>query len=262
MIIHFKKIGQGPALFILHGIFGSGDNWLSIGRRLSEHFTVYLTDARNHGQSFHSDLFDYNAMVDDLLNVLNDEGLDKIILIGHSMGGKTAMNFALQHPKKVKSLIVVDMAPKGYLPHHHHIFKAFHAIDLKQIQSRKDAENKLSHLIQDDGIRQFILKNLRRDRDGFSWKINIKAIESNIENIGVPVLKGRNAVPVLFIRGANSDYILDEDINMIKEYFPSATLSTIPDSGHWVHSEQPSQVIGVIKDFLLQLVDQIDDPRE
>ena len=252
MKLHFKKFGSGPPLIILHGVFGSSDNWKTLANHLMSTFEVYLVDQRNHGLSPHSDDFNYQVMTDDLKELLHDEKIEKCILLGHSMGGKTAMNFAVQYPEKIIKLIIVDIAPKGYPPHHENILKGVHSLTLHEINTRKEADDLLSVTINNAGIRQFILKNLSRNPEGlFYWKINWKAIEDNMEAIGAP-LSSYAVFPgeVLFIRGAQSDYILNEDEPLLKKHFPDADLMTIQKAGHWVHAEQPAQLLALINQFI------------
>tara|TARA_B110000027_G_scaffold123060_1_gene138541 strand:+ start:692 stop:1465 length:774 start_codon:yes stop_codon:yes gene_type:complete len=252
MKLHFKKLGSGLPLIILHGVFGSSDNWKTLANQLKGTFEVYLVDQRNHGLSPHSDDFNYQVMTHDLKELLDDEQVEKCILLGHSMGGKTAMNFAVKYPEKIIKLIIVDIAPKGYPPHHQNILKGVHSLTLDEINTRKEADDLLSVTINNSGIRQFILKNLSRNSEGlFYWKINWKAIEDNMQAIGAPLLS-HDSFPgeVLFIRGAQSDYILNEDESLLKKHFPDADLITIPQAGHWVHAEQPLALLDLINQFI------------
>ena len=252
MKLHFKKFGPGPTLIILHGVFGSSDNWKTLANQLKNTFKVYLVDQRNHGLSPHSDEFNYQVMADDLKELLYDEQVEKCILLGHSMGGKTAMNFAVQFPEKIIKLIIVDIAPKKYPPHHQNILNGIRSLILPELNTRKEADDLLSKTIKEPGIRQFILKNLSRNPKGlFYWKINWKAIEDNMEAIGAPLLShALFAGEVLFIRGAKSNYILNEDESLLKKHFPKFNLITIQKAGHWVHAEQPTAVLVVIYKFL------------
>ncbi len=252
MKLHFKKFGTGPPLIILHGVFGSSDNWKTFANQLKNKFEVYLVDQRNHGLSPHSDEFNYQVMADDLKELLYDEQIEKCILLGHSMGGKTAMNFAVQFPEKIIKLIIVDIAPKKYVPHHQNILNGIRSLILPDLNTRKQADDLLSKTIKEPGIRQFILKNLiRNPKNLFYWKINWKAIEDNMEAIGAPLLSNTLfAGEVLFIRGAKSDYILNEDESLLKKHFPKANLITIQNAGHWVHAEQPAVLLILINKFL------------
>ncbi|MHA7131589.1 alpha/beta fold hydrolase [Algoriphagus namhaensis] len=251
MKLNFKKAGSGPPLVILHGLFGSADNWFTIARELQALFTLYLVDQRNHGDSPHSDEWNYSVMVDDLLELFDDEGLDKAFLMGHSMGGKTAMNFALAHPDRVERLIVADIAPRYYPVHHEQILEGLNSLPLKDLESRKQADEELAKYIKEPGIRQFLLKSLGRDERGFVWKINLPVITKNIEEVG-QALEGDETYEgkTLFLAGAKSDYITDEDYEEIYEFFPNYQLVKIPDAGHWLHAEQPADVVKEIKNFL------------
>ena len=252
MKLHFKKFGIGPPLIILHGVFGSSDNWKTLANQLKNTFEVYLVDQRNHGLSPHSDEFNYQVMANDLMELLHDEQIEKCILLGHSMGGKTAMNFAVMFPDKIIKLIIVDIAPKKYSPHHQNILNGVRSIILPELNTRKEADDLLSKSINEPVIRKFILKNLSRDpKSSFYWKINWKAIEDNMEAIGAPLLShALFAGEVLFIRGAKSDYILNEDESLLRKHFPKFNLITIQNAGHWVHAEQPSALLTLINKFL------------
>lgn len=252
MKLHFKKQGSGFPVIILHGLLGSLDNWQTVAKYLQEQFTVYLVDQRNHGKSPHSEKMDFDLMVQDLETLMDEEGITKAHLIGHSMGGKTAMNFALQHPQRVEQLVVVDIGPRQYEPGHDMIFRALFAMDPSAITSRGDAEEQLEYYIHNQGIRLFLLKNLQREKDGsFSWKMNLEGIYSNYDNILEAVESDEPFDhPVLFIRGGKSDYIQDQDMDGIKQLFPNARLHTIEESGHWVHAEARKPFIQAVKEFL------------
>ena len=247
-------MGSGRPLVILHGLFGSSDNWLSIGKALSEEFEVFLVDQRNHGQSFHSIEHNYEVLAQDLLAFLKDQGLEnadtKPILVGHSMGGKTAMTFALRHPDALEKLVVVDISPRGYNVHHDSILDGLKSINLSDIATRKEADDALAKSVPELGVRQFLLKNLARTGEGYEWKLNLNALEKNLERI-VEEVKGEPvAIPTLFMRGENSNYIRDTDKPYISELFPNSTVVTIHDAGHWVHAEQPEAFLETLKSFL------------
>lgn len=239
-------------MLVLHGVFGSSDNWQSMGKALAEHFTTYLIDQRNHGLSPHHPQMDYEVMSADLLDLMETEGLQSAHIVGHSMGGKTAMRFATKFPQKVDMLVVVDIAPKYYAPHHQNILKGYRSIDLAKLETRKQAEEQLTGLIPDLGVRQFILKNLHRSSEGsFSWKINLDAIEAHVEDLGQGLPEGsRYDKPTLFIGGANSNYIQPADHDLIDSHFPQSRVVTVPGAGHWVHAEKPDEVARLIVDFL------------
>ncbi|MFC3879063.1 alpha/beta fold hydrolase [Algoriphagus namhaensis] len=251
MKLNFKKVGSGPPLVILHGLFGSADNWFSIARELQESFTLYLVDQRNHGDSPQSDEWNYQVMAEDLLELLDDEGLSSVYLMGHSMGGKTAMNFALEYPDRVAKLIVADIAPRYYPVHHQSILKGLNSLPLGELQSRKEADEKLAEFIPEAGIRQFLLKSLGRDESGFVWKINLPVITKNIEEVGQALeSEEKFEGKTLFLAGAKSDYVTDADCEDIYSFFPNYQLIKVPNAGHWLHAEQPTAVIREIKNFL------------
>lgn len=251
MKLNFKKAGSGPPLVILHGLFGSADNWFSIARELQESFTLYLVDQRNHGDSPQSDEWNYQVMAEDLLELLDDEGLGNVYLMGHSMGGKTAMNFALAHPDRVAKLIIADIAPRYYPVHHQSILKGLNALPLTELQSRKEADEKLAAYIPEAGIRQFLLKSLGRDENGFVWKINLPVITANIEEVGQELeSEEKYEGKTLFLAGANSDYVTDSDCEEIYAFFPNYDLIKVPNAGHWLHAEQPQAVVREIVKFL------------
>lgn len=251
MKLNFKKSGSGPPLVILHGLFGSLDNWFSIAKELVEHYTLYLVDQRNHGDSPHASDWNYEVMVEDLRELLDAEGLEKIFLMGHSMGGKTAMNFAIAYPERVEKLIIGDIAPRHYPIHHQRILEGLTALNLHTLQSRKEADEHLATYIPEIGVRQFLLKSLGRSAEGFVWKINLPVIVANIENVGEALAEGsRYEGPSLFLGGATSDYILPSDLATIQAHFPNYEWVSIPDAGHWLHAEQPQAVVKAIRRFL------------
>jgi pimeloyl-ACP methyl ester carboxylesterase len=245
-------MGEGQPVIILHGVFGTSDNWQTFGKQLAEQYQVFLPDQRNHGLSPHSDEFDYQVMAEDLLEFINSHQLKDVIILGHSMGGKVAMFFATKYPDKFEKLIVVDISPRAYPVHHQTILKALGAVKIKEIDSRKEAEDQMKPYIADFGIRQFLLKNLKRnDQDGFEWKLNLSVISRNIERIGEAVDDSRPVnKPVLFVGGEKSDYITEEDSALIKKIFPQSKIVMISDAGHWVHAEQPEQLYREVTDFL------------
>ena len=252
MKLHFRSFGAGEPLIILHGVFGSSDNWQTLGKVFAEKFHVFLLDLRNHGKSPHSDEFSYDVMVADVIELMSDQGLNQAHILGHSMGGKVAMHLATKYPAKVKKLLIVDSAPKYYPPHHQQIFDGFHAVNLNSIKSRKDADDQMAKVIQSFGVRQFILKNLDRSPSGFSWKLNIKAIEKSIEEVGAGFENEAHFNGnTLFIAGSKSDYILNEDHDQIKSYFPEASIITVDGAGHWVHAEKPEALKEEVLTFLL-----------
>lgn len=253
MKLFYREVGKGQPIIILHGIFGSSDNWLTQARMLSTHYHVFSLDQRNHGQSPHSDEFDYPSMVTDLAEFIDDHALSDPVIIGHSMGGKTAMNFALAHPDKLRRLIVVDIAPKPYNLEHYTILDGLKAIPIDTLQTRQEADDILARYVPEPDVRQFLLKNLQRKPEGgFGWKLNLPAIDKNLSNIGLDMqYPGTFDKPVLFVRGERSRYISDEDMDRILQIFPKAQIETL-DTGHWVQAEKPQEFVELVKNWLDQ----------
>lgn len=252
MDLNYKKLGEGKPLIILHGLFGSLDNWLTLGKEFAEFREVYLVDQRNHGQSPHSDEFNYDVMADDLHNFITTHDLKDPVILGHSMGGKTAMKYALQHTADWDKLIVVDIAPKVYPIHHQEIIDALHSLDLGSYETRGEAEEALANSLDDEGQRLFLLKNLKRKPGGgYAWKMNLKAIEDNLKDIGQGMEEQlATEKDVLFIRGERSGYIKDKDFILIAQHFPNASIETIKGAGHWVHAEKPKELFELVRDFI------------
>ncbi|RAI95403.1 alpha/beta fold hydrolase [Algoriphagus yeomjeoni] len=251
MQLNFKKLGNGKPLIILHGLFGSADNWFSISKELKDNFTLYLIDQRNHGDSPHDDEWNYEVMVEDLKELMDSEGLEKAFLMGHSMGGKTVMNFALKYPEKVEKLIVADISPRYYAVHHQRILEGLNSLDLETIGSRKEADDQLAEYVPNLGERQFLLKSLGRGADGFEWKINLPVITKNINEVGKALPDGESfSGPTLFLAGSNSSYIQQSDLDDIDAFFPNNEVEFIADAGHWLHAEQPDAVVEEIRRFL------------
>lgn len=252
MELAYREYGSGAPLIILHGLFGSRDNWHTLSRRLGQRYHVFAVDQRNHGDSPHDAAFDYQVMANDLRLFVEMRALHDIRLIGHSMGGKTAMQFALTHPAYVERLVVVDIAPKAYDAHHDELFDVMQSLDLGTMQTRYELEDALRPRIPDAPTRQLLLKNVARDDSGaFVWKINLEAIERNYAAvIGAIDASEPFHKPTLFVRGARSGYITDDDEPTIRALFPSAQVVTIPDAGHWVHAEAPLAFLKTVEDFL------------
>ena len=252
--LYTLEYGDGPALIILHGLLGASGNWHTLSRSVfAKHFKVFALDLRNHGRSPHHDVFDYPSMVGDVIEFMDHRRLDEAFVLGHSMGGKAAMWMALQHPDRISRLIVADMAPKAYPPHHLQLLEALRALDLKQYTSRADIDNALAEEIEDTRIRQFLLKNLTSNGAGsYSWKMNLPAIYSNYERINQELTHTNSFTkPTLFIRGGRSAYILDEDIPLIQRLFPDAAVATLPEAGHWVHADAPKPFGELVVEFLV-----------
>lgn len=251
MSLFFRSIGEGRPLIILHGLFGSSDNWMTIAKHLSGNRKIYLLDQRNHGESPHSGEFTYNAMVEDLLIFLKQNDIIRPDILGHSMGGKVAMLFATKYPDQINKLIVVDIAPKFYPVHHNVILEGLKAIPVDSLESRGEADKVLSKYVEIPGVRQFLLKNLKRTDDGYAWKMNLDAIYDHIANVGNGLEEEETfSHDTLFIRGALSDYIQDEDIPDLEAHFPKYKLITIEGASHWVHVEAPEELTKSVLDFL------------
>lgn len=250
-LLNYKSIGEGQSLIILHGLFGSLDNWLTLGKRFAENYQVILVDQRNHGKSFHDDAFDYTLMARDLDDLIDHLELDNPILLGHSMGGKTVMQYTAFHPDKIDKLIVADIGPKYYPVHHETIINALKSVPVKNLQSREQAEELMTKEIKDFGTRSFLLKNLKRTSEGFDWKMNLEGISNNIEEVGKPLdYYLPIEIPTLFIHGGKSNYILEEDKEDIQEIFPQAEFASISDSGHWLHADNPDKFFQLTSHFL------------
>lgn len=253
MKLHFRKLGEGQPLLILHGLFGSSDNWQTLGRKYAEHFTVYQIDQRNHGHSGWSDEFNYELLSNDLLELINDEGLKNVSILGHSMGGKTAMTFAQQHPQLIDKLIVADIAPKAYPPHHGPILAALNSVDLNVHTTRKAVEDIITPQIPDPGTKMFLLKNLYwNDNQQLAWRINIQVLEEKMPLIISAIPEDSVEIPTLFLRGDRSGYITDSDLEAIHDQFPNSSVYTIHGAGHWLHAEKPEEFYDITLKFLLQ----------
>lgn len=251
-MLNYKHFGEGEPLFILHGLFGSLDNWQTLGKQWAETHSVYLIDLPNHGKSYHTDSFSYDQMSDAVAALCDDLGMDKVILLGHSMGGKTAMNFAVNHPDKLSKLIIVDIAPKPYAPHHDLILDGLLSFNPNELLSRKEADTLMAKKIDNLGVRMFLLKNLdRRKAGGYEWKMNLDllkvAVNQVIDETDIPFPIN---VETLFIRGAASNYILDEDFDVIHDKFPLSHIETVEGAGHWVHAEKPEELFNLVNEFI------------
>ncbi|MEN8788120.1 MAG: alpha/beta fold hydrolase [Flavobacteriaceae bacterium] len=252
-LLHSRIIGDGKPLIILHGFLGMSDNWKSVGNRYAEHgYQVHLVDQRNHGKSFWSDAFSYRLMTDDLERYVHHYKLDDIILLGHSMGGKTAMLFSSSHPQFVEKLLVADIAPKYYPPHHQLIINALNSVPRDILESRVQADEILAGQIEDPGLRQFLLKSLRwAEKDRLDFRFNLDVLQYKLEAIGEALpMEMTYDKPSMFLRGERSDYITEEDLELIHTHFPAARLETIEKAGHWLHAENPGQFIYKSLEFI------------
>jgi esterase len=267
--LHYKRFGEGEPVIVLHGMYGSSDNWYSIGKELAENFEVYLVDQRNHGRSPHFPDMSYPMLADDIRDFLDMLDLWKVTIIGHSMGGKAAMFFAAAYPHRVNKLIIVDISPASYkellkpstlVLDHMNIISSLANMNLAEIESRTQADTILAETVKSMPVRQFLLKNLSRNKAGkFEWQFNLKAIEKALPALmdgmdSRAIEKGLSikGFPILFIRGENSEYIKEKDVELIKKVFPEAEIKTVEGAGHWVHSEKPMEFLKVVVEFLEQ----------
>ncbi|MBD1259542.1 alpha/beta fold hydrolase [Maribacter polysiphoniae] len=252
-VLHSNILGSGKPLLILHGFLGMSDNWKTLGSKYSEHgMQVHLIDQRNHGRSFHAEEFNYDILAEDLRNYIEQHELRDVIILGHSMGGKTAMQFAVRYPDLIQKLIVADIAPKYYPPHHEYIINGLNHLDFGVIKSRGEADSELSKYIQEKGIRQFLLKNLYWVEKGkLAFRFNLEVLSHKMEEIG----EGLSAIdqyngPTLFLRGDKSEYIIPSDSEIIRRHFPNAVIESIDHAGHWLHAENPTQFFNKTFNFI------------
>lgn len=253
MKLFYRELGEGDPLMILHGLFGFSDNWQTHAKKLAEYYRVILVDLRNHGRSDWSDDFSYEIMADDVLELCDDLNLEDLILVGHSMGGKVAMQVAAKREELLEKLVIVDMGIKSYPMHHDHIIAGIKSVTLDTIKARREAEQQLGAHIESEGIKQFLLKNMYwKEKGQLAWRMNVPVLEKEMPNI----LSGFEAeevfTPTLFIRGAMSNYILDEDVSSIENQFPDMELVTIENAGHWVHAEAPNEFQEALLGFSLR----------
>ncbi len=251
--LNYQQIGTGPALIILHGLFGSGTNWRSIARGLSDCREIFLPDARNHGASEHAEGMDYLTLAQDTVDFMDSRDLAAADIIGHSMGGKTAMHLALKHPCRVRSLLVVDIAPVASPGDHLPLMDALQALPLEQMQQRSDADRALAGTVSDAGLRAFLLQNLIIRSNSLRWRINTPAIRSAMADLIAfpqPAPGACYMGPVLFLRGGRSEYIQDVHKPLIRRYFPTARINTMAGAGHWPHAERPAAFITECRAFL------------
>jgi pimeloyl-ACP methyl ester carboxylesterase len=252
-MLYSKIEGEGKPFIIIHGFLGMSDNWKTLSTQFAQlGFQMHLLDMRNHGKSFHSGEFNYEVMVEDVKAYINFHKLENIILLGHSMGGKIAMLFATLYPELVEKLMVADIGPKYYAPHHQTILAALNAVDFSKKPTRAEVDEIVSGYITDFGTKQFLLKNLYWLEPGqLGFRFNLKVFNDKISEIGsaLPIESHFNK-PTLFLRGDKSDYILDSDFETIYYHFPEAKIVTIPKTGHWLHAENPNAFYCEVANFL------------
>ncbi len=246
--LNYKVFGEGEPVVILHGLFGMLDNWQTFARQLSKDYMVYIVDQRDHGKSPHTDEFNYTLLADDLRAFCDDQWLHNARFIGHSMGGRTCMHFAMQYPDIVDQMVIVDMGVKTYTGGHQDIIAALQSVPIEQIRSRSEVDHILQATIADQGVRLFLMKNLSRNKEGgYRWKMNLDLLAREYPTIMRGLDRGsQSEVDIQFVKGAKSDYIVNDDYHDIKSIFPKATIQTIDNAGHWIHAEQPKALLELI----------------
>ena len=251
-ILHSNIIGEGKPLLILHGYFGASDNWKTLGNQFAENYQVHLIDQRNHGRSFHADEFSYELLVEDLHNYIKHHQLENIYLIGHSMGGKTAMLFAVTYPYLVDKLIIVDISPKEYQPHHNAILAGLNSVDFSVQNSRGLVDAQVGKYIPEVGVRQFLLKNVYwKEKGVLDYRFNLKSLTDNNPEVGKALENGKSySKPTLFLKGEKSGYITENESLIINPYFTNHNIIEIAKAGHWLHAENPKQFYTEVYNFL------------
>lgn len=251
MKLNYKREGSGEPLIIVHGLFGNLDNWQTLGKKFAEKYDTIIVDQRNHGHSPHDDVFNYDVMAEDLIELINDLNLKNVNIIGHSMGGKATMRLAQLRPDLLQKIVIVDIGPKGYPIHHDTILEGLHAIDFDVVKTRGAADKVISKYISAPDVKMFLLKNLYwKEKGQLDWRINLPVISDNMEKIVAAIPKDIVGTPTLFIRGEKSNYIVEEDYNEIFNQFINSDIETIYNAGHWIHAENPFDFYQLVIDFL------------
>jgi len=253
MKLHYREMGEGKPLMILHGLFGFADNWQTHGKKLAEYYRVILVDLRNHGHSDWSDDFSYDIMADDVIELTSELELEDLILVGHSMGGKVAMRVAQKQEDLLEKMIIVDMGTKSYPMHHEHILAGIHSVKVDEIKARREAEEQMRVHIDSEGVLQFLLKNLHwKEKGKLAWRMNTPVLEREMPEILSAMPEGEVFTPTLFVRGELSNYILDEDFESLENQFLDSEIVTIANAGHWVHAESPTEFLETLLSFCLR----------
>lgn len=251
-LLHSTILGKGQPFLILHGYFGMSDNWKTLGNQFAENYQVHLIDQRNHGRSFHSDDFDCELLAEDLYAYIQHYKLEKVLLLGHSMGGKVAMLFAVTYPELVDKLIIADISPKYYEPHHQSILAALNSVNFSLHNTRSKVEEALRIYMKDEGVLQFMLKNVfRKNKQTLAFRFNLHSLTVNNSEVGeaLPSFTHFDG-PTLFLKGENSNYITSEEIPLINAHFANAKIVTVKNAGHWLHAENPTQFYSEVISFL------------
>ncbi|MCX6247655.1 MAG: alpha/beta fold hydrolase [Bacteroidetes bacterium] len=255
MKLFVRRMGQGNPVIILHGLLGLSDNWVTFGRQLAFDFEVFIPDLRNHGRSPHDPVFNFPVLVEDLHRLIDDERLDKVILIGHSLGGKIAMHFALEYPEILDKLVVVDIALRKYTQNLEHLMlmEAMMNVDFSTVHARSDAERQLEQSVHSLKLRQFLLKNIFRKDDGtLAWRVNLPVLIDSLPRMLEDVAQEKKFLkPVLLVRGGLSDYVTDADLPEMIKKFPGTTVKTFANASHWVHADVPGEFYSLVHEFML-----------
>lgn len=251
-ILHSQILGEGKSLLVLHGYFGMSDNWKTLGNQFSKDFQVHLIDQRNHGRSFHTAAFNYDLLAEDIYNYIDFHQLENVYLVGHSMGGKTAMLFACKYPELVAKLIIVDISPKAYDPHHNAILAGLNSIDFTAQSTRGKVDAQLTKYIPEIGVRQFLLKNVYwREKGVLDFRFNLQSLTENNSEVGKALPANTTfSKPTLFLKGEKSGYIIPEEQIIINNHFPDNKVVTIKNAGHWLHAENPKDFYAEVCGFL------------
>ena len=255
MKLFFRHMGQGNPVVILHGLLGLSDNWVTFGRQMALDFEVFIPDLRNHGQSPHDPVFNFQVLVEDLHELIADRGLKKVNLIGHSLGGKTAMLFALRYPDLLDKLVIVDIALRKYSTdlEHQMLIDAMLKVDFSSAHSRSDVDRQLEKNVHSLKLRQFLLKNIYwKDKETLGWRVNLPVLKETLPLVleGIP----RDKIflnPVLLVRGGLSDYVTDADLPEMVKQFPRTSVKTLANASHWVHADAPGEFYSLVHAFLL-----------
>ncbi|CAH0990477.1 Esterase YbfF [Sinobacterium norvegicum] len=254
-MLHIRTLGEGHPVVLIHGLLGMGDNLLALAKQLSEHYQVLLIDLPYHGKSPWQGGFSHSQQAQSIVSCLEQLGIEKFSLVGHSLGGKIAMQIALLHPSMVEAIVVADIAPVHYQQHRHRgVFTGLRAVNLQALNKRSEADAEMAEYIEEPGVRQFLLKNLYKGEDGqFRWRADIKSLEQHYHEIAQgPQLDSRYSGPCLFIKGQNSDYITADHQQAMRGYFPAFSFKMIANTGHWLHAEKPLIFNALVVRFLAQ----------